>query len=234
MDRYKQFKAKKVEQVKSLAENTKRSIAIAERMKSNADYAERIGEYGNRLHIWNIEEGDVAYSNGLQDPKRNFHRFQQDAVYQKLQGVRNMTNEGYSRRRGANLTCSGFMGLVSSVVRGLMNKIQNRQMTEQEYTSLLEMPRAELYNQILLKAHNAHQKSLKEVGYTKKWSHNDEDFAKLREAAKNSARTLETAFNIDLSEDYPVKEKRYTPQDLKGMEPTFARYLILAGKVDFE
>ncbi len=230
MDKYEQFYNRKAKQAKT----SERSIALAEIMQSNSQYAEQIGEFGNRLHIWNIEEGDVAYSNGLQQPGKNYHRFQQDAVYQKLQGIRNMTNKGYSRRREANLTCSSFLQLTGSVIRGLMKKIQDRKMTEQEYTALLEMPRARLYNYILYETHKAHQESLKLVEYVKKIGHSDEDFAKLREAIRKSARTLETKFNIDLSEDFAKSEKRYSPKDLEKMEPTFVRYLVLAGKVDFE
>ncbi|HLC32264.1 MAG TPA: hypothetical protein VJJ82_00395 [Candidatus Nanoarchaeia archaeon] len=230
MNKFEQYKLGKEAQSKDLALRADRNIKLAEGMKSNRDYAEKIGDFGNRLHIWNIEQGGYVPASQIQNPRiQNRPRYTQDQVYQKLVGVReNLSDIG--QRSG--LTFSGLLQVADSVIRGLMKRVEDRQMTEKEYASLLAAPRSAVYSQILKETYEAHKNALRKVGYGERIFMRDEDFAKLSEAKRKSARTLEQVFNIDLSRDYPQVERKYTLQDLKGMHPVFAKRLLILGKVE--
>jgi len=238
MNKFGEYIERKKKQAEEFLERTKKNIQIADRMSKNKEYDERVGETGGRLYTWNIEGGGWIHPKNLQNPKVTKRpRYTQDPVYQKLAGVRQ--SKGKIRRRGG-ITQMDFLYLADSVIRGLTGKIENRKMTEEEYTRLLEMPRSEVYNEILNETHKIYQEALKKAGYdAEKYKYsfgNDEKFEKLREARRMAARNLEKRFNVDLSNDFPHTsiEKKYTLEELKDMHPVFARRLVLLGKVKLE
>ena len=189
-----QYISKRNAELSALAVKIRRRVELARKMRSNHNYAERIGELGNRLHIWNIGEGRYISPADLQNPRvANKPRYTQDPVYQKLAGVR------MTELKNTASNTMHYEGLVDCVILGLMKKLEERKMTESEYTALAETPRQELRNNILLQVSHALAEAFDVWGYKPNMWH-DKDRRRLKFAKRTAADTLEDSFNVDLSE----------------------------------
>ncbi|MBW3012442.1 hypothetical protein KY311_04605 [Candidatus Woesearchaeota archaeon] len=232
MNRYEQYAKNKKMQVENFIEKTKKNIELADRLRKHSEFINGLSDYENRLHIWNIEEGDYMHPRHYDNPNmKDKYRYCNDPVYRKLAGVRETKCKiGYRWRAG--LTFRHFQSLADNVILGIMEKVEKRHMKEPEYMQYFNTPRSELYSQILKKVHELHKKGLEKIGYEEKpgWHHReDSEFKQMRDAERAAAKMAEKEFNIDLSGYYPP-EKRYTMADLNLM----ARCLIHAGKVDMQ
>tara|TARA_Y100000310_G_C20697217_1_gene826539 strand:- start:2809 stop:3540 length:732 start_codon:yes stop_codon:yes gene_type:complete len=209
---------------------SEKNIDIAERMLSNKQYAERVGDLGVKLHIWNIEQGDLVDNSGTRNPQRNIARYKQDSVYEKLQGVRNMKSRVNAYGKHNPLGFSSFITSADEVILGLMEKIQDREMKEEQYTALSEISRADLYNQIMNETKDARLQAMKETGYNPN-DRSVSDNRKIEQARDTrilTARILGEKFNINLKKPGEIK---YFPHELAKMPLVMARRHILLGNI---
>ncbi len=216
--------------VNSKQQRLQKNLETAQRIKKNREFYDRIGEDGVRRFIWNVEEGGYVHESRLLapsiDPKP---RHTKDPVYQTLAGVRGSI--GKIRGQRLSLTQRSTLQLCDAVIRGLYHRIEQRQMTEDEYKTILYQPRCETYSRILLDVSKAFSGGQQQAGYEIKRFHQDEDFDNLRHAEKVAARSLESVFHIDLKEDYPLQTKMYTMKELEALEPTLARRAVILGRI---
>lgn len=140
-NRYFRLRVKQIDRIN-------RKIERARSFYQHCVWLSNLSEIENRLHIWNIE---TDYRESV---------FRKDELYQKLKGVKKKLFETYLRIAGkykgdgrgdyANRPVYSRqvdfqLEIADEFIQGLMDKIENRQMREEEYTTFFNTPRCDIY-----------------------------------------------------------------------------------------